>query len=303
VRIPDDLRPTVAGAVADAVLVATYQMGDYSTLAIQPGDHVRVNGGAQHALPLPPNNSVPTNPQLVAWGVPHTVRIPLGTIAHGGSSPLLVGDNAFQFFVQNAGLLNVHVEVLYPPGSAPAYTRPSAIHHFPLHAELPRLGPPARLQRIEDTDTGNEQHIGAENYTRIPVSGVVPLNIEIGNRSWAGWAPQLMNHPVQSTEVWSSGGTAGIARIEVYIRPVGSTAPPGQRIVLLDTAIDAPAPQGRYRVQFDSSAFADGDYDLYVEATTPSGLKSHPSYGDETYHFDASELSGAYYPMPITIDN
>ena len=50
-------------------------------------------------------------------------------------------------------------------------------------------------------------------------------------------------------------------------------------------------------------AYADGDYELFVQATTPSGLKSHPSYGDETYHFDAAQLSGAYYPMPIRIDN
>ena len=75
------------------------------------------------------------------------------------------------------------------------------------------------------------------------------------------------------------------------------------RIAVLDTNIDAPAPQGRYRFSFDSRAYADGDYELFVQATTPSGLKSHPSYGDETYHFDAAQLSGAYYPMPITIDN
>jgi hypothetical protein len=103
--------------------------------------------------------------------------------------------------------------------------------------------------------------------------------------------------------VWSTGGTAGIQTIEVFIRPVGSTAPPGQRILLVNTAIDAPAPQGRHRLEFDSRAFPNGDYDLFVLATTPSGLKSHPSYGDETYHFDASQLSGAYYPMPIRVQN
>jgi hypothetical protein len=103
--------------------------------------------------------------------------------------------------------------------------------------------------------------------------------------------------------VWSSGGTAGIAKIEVFLRRVGVDAPPGNRIVLLDTAIDAPAPQGRYGLEFDSTAYPNGDYELFVQATTPSGLKSHPSYGNETYLFDASVLSGAYYPMPITIQN
>lgn len=303
VNIPDNLAPVVSGATAEAWLVFTYQMGDYSTLNVLPTDTVRVNGGAQLTLPQPRNNTVPPNPQAMAWGVPHTGRIKIGEIVQGGSSPLNVGNNTFQFFADNAGLLNVHVEVLYPPGSAPVYTPPAAIHHFPLHAELPRFGPPARLQRIGAVDVGDDQLIGAENYTRIPVSGQVPINIEIGNRSWAGWAPQLMHVPVQSVELWSAGGVAGTAQIEVFLRRVGTGTGPGTRILQLDTAVDAPAPQGRYSLAFDSTAFADGDYELFVQATTPSGLKSHPSYGNETYLFDASELSGAYYPMPITINN
>lgn len=303
VNIPDALQPTLPNVGAEAWLVYTYQMGDYSTLNVLPTDFVRVNGAAQHVVPQPRNNTVPNNPEVMSWGVLHTARIRLGELVQGGASPLVVGNNTFQFFVENAGLLNLHVEVLYPPGSAPAYTPPSAIHPFPLHAELPRLGPPARLQRIGDTDVGADQLLGAENYTRIPVSGVVPLNIEVGNRSWAGWAPQLMHVPVQSAELWSAGGTAGIARIEVFLRQVGTGTGPGPRILLLDTAVDAPAPQGRYGLQFDSRAFANGDYELYVEATTPSGLRSHPSYGNETYYFDASALSGAYYPMPIRIQN
>lgn len=303
VSIPDSLQPIVAGATAEAWLVYTYQMGDYSTLTVLPTDFVRVNGAAEYPLPQPRNNTVPSNPAVMAWGVPHTARIKLGELVQGGSSPLQIGNNSFRFFAESAGLLNVHVEVLYPPGSAPAYTAPAAIHHFPMHAELPRLGPPARLQRIGAVDVGDDQHLGAANYTRIAVNGVVPLNIEVGNRSWADWAPQLMHVPVQSTEVWSAGGVAGIALIEVFLRQAGSGSGPGTRILDLNTAVDAPAPQGRYRLDFDSRGYPDGDYELFVQATTPSGLRSHPSYGNETYLFDASALSGAYYPMPIRIDN
>ena len=302
VKIPDDLRPTVPGAVADATLVFTYQMGDYSPLQVAAGDTVQVNGAASLPLPQPANNSVPHDPALLAWGMPHTVRVPLGRIAHGGASPLAVGDNAFRFSVQNAGILNVHVEVSYPPGSAPAYTRPAAIHHFPMHAELPRLGPPARFQRIGDTDIGEPHHLSAQAPARIAVAGVVPLNVEVGNRSWAGWAPQWMNVPVISAEIWSSGGTAGIARLEVFVRPSGG-AGLGQTAIALDTARDAPAPQGRYLLQWDTRTLADGDYDLYVRATTPSGLASVPNYGDETHHFDAAALSGAYYPIRVRVDN
>lgn len=302
INIPDDLRPVAAGATAEAWLVYTYQMGDYSGLNILPSDYVKVNGAGQLPLPQPVNNSAPYNASLLQWGMPHTARIRLGTLVQGGGSPLLIGNNTFQFFADNAGLLNAHVEVFYPPGSAPAYTPPSALHHFPLHAELPRLGPPARLQRIGGTDVGEPQHLTANPPVPITVSGLVPLNVEVGNASWAGWAPQLMHMPVVSGEVWSSGGTAGIASIEVFIRPSGGTAP-GTRIAMLDTARHAPAPQGRYAFQFNSAAYANGNYDLFVQATTPSGLKSVPSYGDEVHEFEAAVLSGAYYPIPIRIQN
>ena len=303
INVPDALHPVNAGATAEAWLVFTYQMGDYSTLNILPTDYVSVNGNAQRLLPLPHNNSAPENAALMGWGVPHTARVKLGDIVQGGPSPLLIGANTFQFHADNTGLLNVHVEVLYPPGSAPAYTPPAAIHHFPLHGELPRVGPPARLQSIAGTEIIDAHHLDADPRAHIDISGVVPLNIEVGNRSWAGWAPQLMHVPVQSTEVWSTGGTTGIARLEVFLRPVGTTGGPGNRVILLDTARDAPAPQGRYTLQFDSAEYANGDYELFVQATTPSGLKSHPSYGDELHHFDASVLSGAYYPIRIRIQN
>ena len=112
-----------------------------------------------------------------------------------------------------------------------------------------------------------------------------------------------MNVPVRSVEVWATGGTTGIAQVEVFLRPVGSDSEPGLRVLQIDTSIDAPAPQGRYLLEFDSRPFPNGAYELFVQATTPSGIKSHPSYGDELYHFDPATLSGAYYPIPIRILN
>jgi hypothetical protein len=302
VRIPDDLRPVSAGATAEAWLVYTYQMGDFSGLTIGNGDTVQVNGAASHTLPRPINNSAPTNPDLMMWGLPHTVRVKLGDLVQGGASPLRVGDNSFRFFAENAGILNVHVEVLYPPGSAPAYTAPAAIHHFPMHAELPRLGPPARFDRIGGSGIEEAHHLGDDSAARIAVSGQVPLDMSVGNRAWAGWAPELMVFPVQSTEVWSTGGTQGIARVEVFLRP-SAAAGIGERVLLIETARDAPAPQGRYLRTLDTTQFANGDYEIFVQATSPTGLKSHPSYGNETYLWDAAQLSGAYYPISLRIQN
>lgn len=301
VKIPDDLRPAAAGT-AEAWLVYTQQSGDYSPVTVAAGDFVKVNGGANFPMPPKPNNS--RNPALSDdFHQPFTQRIKLGDLVRGGASPLMVGDNTFQFNVQISGLLNVHVEVLYPPGTAPAYTPPSAIHRFPLHSELPRMGPPVRFQSIAGTEVGPGQALGATDVTRIAVNGVTPLNIEVGNASWAGWAPQWMKVPVISDELFTTGGVAGIAKLEVFLRKVGTGTGPGELVLSLDTAVDAPAPQGRYLLNLDSRKFANGDYELFVQATTPSGLKSHPNYGDETHHFDLSVLSGAYYPMPIRIQN
>jgi hypothetical protein len=303
IKVPDDLHPVTANATAQAWLVLTYQMGDYSWFTLAAGDHVTVNGGLSYTLPQRMNNSVPYNADLLAWGIPHTVRIPLGSIAHTGPSPLVVGDNTFQFYAENTGILDVHVEVMYPPGSAPAYTPPASIHHFPMHSELPRLGLPARFEQIGDTQVGDSHRITAETPARINVSGAVPLSFVVGNHSYANWAPELMVFPVQSTEVWSSGGTTGIATIEVFLHPVGATPTPGTRVLLLDTQRDVPAPQGRYTRTWNTAGTPNGDYELFVQATAPNGLKSHPSYGDETHVWDAAELSGAYYPIEIHIQN
>jgi hypothetical protein len=303
VKVPDDLHPVVTGASAQVSLVLTYQMGDYSGFSLLPGDHVTLNGNANFALPQRGNNSMPYDPDLLVWGIPYTVRVHLGTIGHVGASPLVVGDNQFQFFAENTGILDVHVEVAYPSGSAPTYTPPSQMHHFPLHSELPRLGLPARFEQIGATQVSDEHHMSADTPARIPVSGVIPVTVVVGNHSYANWAPELMVFPVQSTEVWSTGGTTGIATIEVFLRATGVGTPPGNRVMLLETARDVPAPQGRYTRTFNTASVPNGDYEMFVQATSPSGLKSHPSYGDETHIWDAAALSGAYYPIQIHIQN
>lgn len=304
INVPDDLRPTITGATAEAWLVLTYQMGDYSSFNLIPGDHVSVNGNANFTLPARGNNSAPNVPGLLSWEVPSTVRIKLGELVHNGTSPLVIGDNTFKFFADNTGIIDVHVEAFYPPGSAPTYTPPANIHHFPLHSELPRLGLPARFEQIGSTQVGDQHLIGGDNPpVRISVSGVVPLTMVVGNHSYADWAPELMLFPVNSTEVWSSGGTTGIARVEVFLRAVGSGTGPGDSVLNVYTSRDVPAAQGRYTRNLDTHAFANGDYEIFVQATSPSGLKSHPSYGNETYHWDAANLSGAYYPIQIHIQN
>ncbi len=304
IKVPDDLRPTIANATAEAWLVFTYQMGDFSQFNLLPTDYVQVNGGTKFTLPARLNNSSPLDPSLLTWDKPYTVRVKLGSLVNGGASPLLVGDNTFKFFADNTGLLNVHLEVFYPTGSAPAYTAPASIHPFPMHADLPKLGPPTRIQSIGTTMIDRNQYNADDPAVlTIPVNGTTPVSILAGNDTYAEWAPELMLHPVPSQEVWSTGGTPGIATVELFLRKKGTGTGPGQSIAILNTLRDAPAPQVRYTFAVDTTKFANGDYELFVQATNSQGVKGHPSYAVTAQRWDASELSGAYYPINIRIQN
>ena len=53
IAVPDDLRPVSAGATAEAWLVFTYQLGDYSSHHLVAGDHVRLNGVTNFDSQLP----------------------------------------------------------------------------------------------------------------------------------------------------------------------------------------------------------------------------------------------------------
>ncbi|MBL0007336.1 MAG: hypothetical protein IPP25_09175 [Saprospiraceae bacterium] len=66
---------------------------------------------------------------------------------------------------------------------------------------------------------------------------------------------------------------------------------------------DNPAPQIRYAYDFNTVVWANGLYDIFVQAIHPSGLKSHPAYAGFAHTWDASEISGAYKSVRIEIDN
>jgi hypothetical protein len=72
---------------------------------------------------------------------------------------------------------------------------------------------------------------------------------------------------------------------------------------VLTTQRDAPAPQVRHGFEFDTTAFPNGDYELFVLATGADGVLSHPAYLHSGFHFDASEWAGAYFPVRVRIAN
>ncbi|MEO6996416.1 MAG: GDSL-type esterase/lipase family protein [Lacunisphaera sp.] len=300
VNIPDDIRPTAPGAKSEAWLVFNYMEEDYSYTTINPGDHVLVNGTTSVALPPQQNNTSPLDPTTLGWNSPSTLRIKLGEVAQGGVSPLAIGNNTFQFFATNTGITNLHVEVFTPKSAEPPFTPPSALHTVPLLADVPKVGPPASFVFIggkewTETDAGTIQGP--------TVSGKIDAEVLVGNKNWANWAPQWLVFPAASTELWGQGGTTGIKTVELFLRRKGTGTGPGDRIAVLNTNRDAPAPQVRYVFAIDTSRFPNGDYELFVLATTSTGLKSHPEYPGSAFRWDASVWSGAYEPVNITIAN
>ncbi|HZV68670.1 MAG TPA: hypothetical protein VFG10_03970 [Saprospiraceae bacterium] len=302
IHVPDDIRPLTPAVHNDVYLVFTYFSNDYSFFNIEPGDSVFVNG-VGYPLPEGPNNSVPLNPDLVGYsGSAISNRIHIGEAHFNEHSPLHVGHNEVQFFASNAGILNVHFEVFCPSNAPePPYTQPAVVHgHFPMHHDLPKLGIPAYIIDIDDVEIEADED---ENLFGPTVSGIVPVEVMAGNRHWANWAPNLLNMPAISAELWSAGSTPGVESLHFFIKPALDTIAPGIPFASVDVSADHPAPQIRYAYAFNSTLWANGLYDIFVQATAPSGLKSHPAYAGFAHTWDAAEISGAYKSVRIEINN
>lgn len=299
INVPDDIRPLSVGVTNEVYLVWTYMKNDFSTFSIQAGDYFTFNGQS-FPLPMGANNS--TDPDLVNYaGSTISNRIKIGEVESDGNSIVNVGDNLIQFFATNTGIVNVHLEVICPEDAVPPhYTRPSEIHPFVFHHDLPKLGVPAKIVRVDDEQPVKQ---GDGSLLGPVVSDSMKVEFLAGNTSWAGWAPHRLNIPSQSAEMWSVGSTNGIRKVELFIKPVGmdSLAPVSLDSVRTDS--DGPAPQVRYSFTVDSKGLANGNYELFLQATDSKGVKSHPAYDGIGFKWDAQEFSGGYYPVIIEIHN
>ena len=276
-------------------------MGDYSNFTLAPGDHVTFNGGTDFLLPERTNNSVPINPDLLVWGIPYTVRV----LARRDSAPrsvaARVGDNAFQFFAENTGILDVHVEVVYPPGRRRPTRRLRPFTNFRCTADCRGSGRRRGSSRSA-IRRWTDYHLTADPPERIAVERQRADQFRRRQHSYANWAPELMVFPVQSTEIWSAGGTGGIAASSVSSGRPAATNRPARACSRSHSARRAGATRPIHP-QLRQHVVRERRLRTFVQATEPSGLKSHPSYGDETYVWDASQLSGAYYPIQIHNQN
>lgn len=300
IRVPDDIYPAQPGTVHEVWLVFSYQKNDFSTFEIGAGDYFTFNG-TPFPLPAGANNSSPLIPGLVDYsGSPISNRIKVDQLAYGETSLVQVCDNNIQFFATNTGIMNVHLEVRYPQDDmAPVYTSPAAIHPFVFHSDLPKLGVPAKITLID----GQELESMEEGMIGPQVSDTMHVEVLIGNTQWANWAPQWLHMPANSAEFWSTGSTTGIKDVKLFMRPKGEDGTPGELVAYLDTKQDATAPQLRYSFKINTRNYPNGPYELFLQATDGKDVKSHPAYPGFAFRWDASEISGAYFPVEITIAN
>lgn len=301
IQVPDDVRPVVDGITNDVYLVFTYMKNDYTFFNIEEGDHFMFNG-VSYPLPQGGNNTSPEVPGLVDYsGSTISNRIKIGEATKDDPSPILVGNNTIQFYASNTGIVNVHLEVICPQDQPlPDYTPPSEIHPFLLHHDLPKLGTPARIFGVDGTIITEEDE---EVMVGPNVTGIVPIEVMIGNQPWANWGPHFFQMPAYSAEMWSIGSTKGFDEVGLYIKPAGVDTIPPILIDRLVTHNEVSAVQLRYEFDFDSKGFVNGDYELFVQAVNSKGLKSHPSYDGFGFMFDAEEVAGAYRPVLISITN
>lgn len=300
-QVPDDIHPLVEGVSHEVYLVWSYLKNDYSYFSVGPSDSVWVNGKS-FALPTPGNNTTPLNPDRVSYdGSAISNRLKIEDLILGQASLINLGDNKITFLAENTGIVNLHLEVHCPnQAPEPAYTPPSAIHHFVHHGELPRLGPSARIAYVnEQTYDWREDDTFELNEN---LSDTINVEVLVGNNAWADWAPNWLHQPSTSAEMWSMGSTPGIKKVNLFIKPkTGDQA--ATLLAELKTDVDAPIPQLRYVFRFNSKPFPDGAYEIYTIATAANGILSHPAYPGFGFRMDASEMSGAITPVTIHLAN
>lgn len=257
ITIPDSL----AGEKAER-LMFTLQM-DQGWYSYSPGDQVVING---KSFPMPqPKGAVTDQQTLVSEINAYTeiINLPLGT--------LKTGTNTLSFTCQSCGILNVHGEVDFTAGSAPAYTQPVQVYTLNPVPTLPDVGVGAYFYGFNGTQLDMAGLVTEElAQTVYPMSGKVAARVIAD-------AEIPMN---------ATGKNPGIGRVELWLDK--------KPIWVQDTG---GAPHFDSVYTFDTTQFSNGAHELFFVAYTPSGTPSFPDY------FQGDTSSGDYYPVKINISN
>ncbi len=256
INIPDQLN----GATAQR-LMFTMQMKT-TAWGYNPGDKVLVNG-TPFAIPQP--TGVVAGFQLISNISPYSMVMALP----GGV--LKTGINTFEFFFASGGITNVHTELDFTKGAAPAYTQPYQVYPITTVPTMPDIAPGASFQSVS---TNKIEFVGqvsqGANNPIFPVSGKVSV--------------QAIAH--NEIAFQGSGKNPGIARVELWLdhKPIWTQDTGGTPVFNLNYTLD-------------TTLFPNGQHELFFVAFNPKGTISLPDY------FQSDTKSGDYYPVKINITN
>jgi len=278
IPIPDSIEGTTNEMPIETELMFTLQGNTYDWTS---GDYITING---HSYSFSQPNSNIANfleGSLISTTKPHSVVLDIDP------THLTTGNNSIQFYLNDARLLNIHIELTYPIADAPAYTLPKNIHpnymqtlmNFHSYAEV---GPgivftkidaievwQSEFQRITDAEGGV-----AKIVKQSAVSGTIPLEI-VGN---------------SNARLAATGHAAGIAYYEIWI----------DEQVVQTIQVDkeeAIAAFHHKAVPFNTHLFANGVHELFVQAYDKDGNVSVFDW------FLANVQQGEYVPVEINIQN
>ena len=120
IPIPDSIKDVNGADPHSIELMFCLQGGNYNWTA---SDRISING-FNYAFPRPTSTiDGISDEELINAIRPHSVIINID------ANHLLTGSNQIQFFLNNARILNIHIELKFPKVMAPTYTPPMQIFH------------------------------------------------------------------------------------------------------------------------------------------------------------------------------
>lgn len=277
IAIPDNILDTNGNPPIKAELMFCIQGGEYEW---SDEEYLRINNVVyDHPMPQSENSNI-TSSQLIGPIRPYSAIIELDP------SDLIQGMNEVQFYLNDPRLLNIHIELTYPIGTAPVYTSPNIVYsdHTSKLMEFWQaantVGPGIVFNSINDTPfwTLDSEYQPTPNIDRWyiyeePVSDQLDLSILANSES----------------QLAATGKAAGIHYFEVWI---------DQQVMLTQYVnADSEVAGFKYDVSIDLTPFQNGIHELFVKAYD---LNGNPSTFDA---FQAHASPDEYLPTLIDIQN
>lgn len=279
IPIPDSITDQNGNMPLKAELMFTLQSGAYQWNST---DFIRINNQS-----YPFEQPVSNIGNLSSDGLVGST-VPYSAIVSVNPTDLLTGNNIIQYHLTNAKILNVHIELTYPIGSAPSFTQPNEIHDnyrdkLMAFNTYTKIGPNLTIPQVNgfstwmpelfpvDYDETNDYRMLAMQPM---VSGVLQFDVFANSNA----------------QLASKGVATGISHYKVFVDQ--------QVVQTIYTNAHTPVTHFQhYNLSFDTRLLSNGTHYLYVEAYD---VYNRPSVFDL---FLASVRHGEYFPIAFTVNN